>query len=173
MKNYAKIIGFALALTIIMASGAFALSKRQIRYPFGFKHGMSAETAMIVLKSLEARIIKMDERSIHAHYNKKYYGVIIEDIDLRFFDGRLKSVTLRTNGEPSDRGHEKRLKEFANLIKANYEVDERSNGSSIDSTTDIKTRFVSRYQDGSYELLIYSYYQDDKYYLTLNFEKFF
>ena len=173
MKTCRKIVGFTLALTISTAGGGFPMSKKQIRYPLGFKHGMSAETAIKVLKSLDARVVSMDSGHIHARYNKKFFGVIIEDIDLRFFDGVLKSVTLRTDGVPTDRGHEKRLKEFSGLIKANYDVDERSGSSSSDSTTDIKSRFVSRYQDGSYELLIYSYYHNDKYYLSLNFEKFF
>lgn len=174
MKNYGKIIGFALIAVLIAGTNSFAVSKKEIRYPFGFKHGMSAETAVKVLKSLDARVIHMDDHSILARYDKDFYGIQIENVYLRFFDGQLKSVSLRTNGEASDKQQENRLRKFTGLIKANYDVDERSNGSSaIDSTTDIKTRFVSRYQDGSYELLIYSYYLDDKYYLTLNFEKFF
>lgn len=168
-----RITVFSAILALVMVVMASAQAKRPVKYPLGFKHGMSQEAVLKVLKSLDAPVINNTERSIHARYNKRFFGVIIEDIDLEFFDGKLRSVSLRTSGEKSDEVNNKRLQEFTARIKSIYDVDERSNGSSADSTTDIKTRFVSRYENGSYELLIYSYYLDDKYYLSLNYEKFF
>jgi hypothetical protein len=173
MRNFVKITVLSAFLALFLAVAVSAQPKRPVKYPLGFKHGMSQEAVLKVLKSLDAPVIKNSERSIHAHYNKEFFGVVIEDIDLEFFDGKLRSVSLRTTGEESDEDHNKRLLDFTARIRSLYDVDERSNGSSVDSTTDIKTRFVSRYEDGSYELLIYSYYLDDKYYLSLNYEKFF
>ncbi|UCC80507.1 MAG: hypothetical protein JSW64_03855 [Candidatus Zixiibacteriota bacterium] len=173
MRNLVKITVFSAILALFLTVAASAQPKRPVKYPLGFKHGMSQEAALKVLKSLEAPVIKDSERSIHAHYNKEFYGVVIEDIDLEFFEGELRSVSLRTAGEKSDEDHNKRLRDFIARIRSIYDVNERPNGSSVDSTTDIKTRFVSRYEDGSYELLIYSYYLDDRYYLSLNYEKFF
>jgi hypothetical protein len=82
-------------------------------------------------------------------------------------------VTLKTEGVESDKDNAERLMRFSEAIKATYKVDEKPNGSTVDSTADIKTRFVSRYQDGGYEILVYSYFLNGRYYLTLNFEKFF
>ena len=173
MRNFVKITVFTAFLALFLAMAVAAQPKRPVKYPLGFKHGMNQKATLKVLKSLDAPVVKNSERSIHAHYNKEFYGVVIEDIDLEFFEGKLRSVSLRTAGEKSDKEHDKRLRDFTARIRSIYDVNERSNGSSVDSTTDIKTRFVSRYEDGSYELLIYSYYLDDKYYLSLNYEKFF
>jgi len=168
-----KITVFSTLLALVLTATTTPQTKRPIKYPLGFKHEMNRDSALSVLQSLGVGIIHKSDRAIHASYNQEFFGVKISEIDLRFSDDRLKTVTLKTEGLESDEGHARRLQKFTDLIKSKYDVYERSNGSSIDSTTDIKTRFVSRYQDGSYEILIYSYYLNDKYYLTLNYEKFF
>ena len=175
MMRFAKITVFSTLLALILSISAFAEYKKPVKYPLGLRHGMNQEDAIAALENIDARIIENSERTIRAHYGKRYFGVIVEDINLHFDDDGLQSVTLRTNGEESDEKNNERLREFSNLIKAIYNVSERSKESTIeiDSTTDIKTRFVSRYDNGSYELLIYSYSVNDKYYLSLNFEKFF
>ncbi len=173
MKNFVKITVFSVFLAITLAATTMPQSKKPVKYPLGFRHEMSRDSAISVLESLGTRIIHKSDRAIHASYNKEFYGVKVSEIDLRFSDDKLKSVTLKTEGVKSDDWHAERLRKFTEAIKATYNVYEKSNGSSIDSTTDIKTRFVSRYQDGSYEILIYSYYLNDRYYLSLNYEKFF
>lgn len=173
MGNFLKIGRISTLLMFFTVVTATAVDKKPVKYPLGFNHGMSQESAISVLKSLESRIIHKSDRAIHAHYGKAYYGVKISEIDLRFEDDKLKGVTLKTEGVESDEGNTERLSKFTEAIKATYNVSEKPNGSSVDSTADIKTRFVSRYQDGGYEILVYSYYLNGKYYLTLNFEKFF
>jgi hypothetical protein len=173
MKNFVKITVFSALLGLILTASAFSEYKKPVKYPLGFRHGMNHEEAEKVLKNLDAEIVENSDRSILALYDKTYFGVKIQDISLRFNDDGLQSVSLRTDGEESDEKNNKRLKEFSKLIRDIYDVNERANGSSIDTTSDIKTRFVSRYENGSYELLVYSFYLKDKYYLTLNFEKFF
>ena len=173
MKNFVKITVFSVFLAITLAATTIPQSKKPVKYPLGFRHEMSRDSAISVLQSLGTEIIHKSDRAIHASYNKEFYGVKVSEIDLRFSDDKLKSVTLKTEGVKSDDWHAERLRKFTEAIKATYNVYEKSNGSSIDSTTDIKTRFVSRYQDGSYEILIYSYYLNDRYYLSLNYEKFF
>jgi hypothetical protein len=175
MKKLAKIMAFAALLAIIQSVAAIPDAKKPVKYPLGFRHDMSRNEAIRVLQSLEAEIVGRTDQSIHARYGKRYFGIIINDINLQFDDDHLQSVSLRTDGEESDQKNNDRLREFTNLIKAIYDVSERSSGSpsSVDTTSDIRTRFVSRYENGSYEILIYSYYLNDKYYLTFNFEKFF
>jgi|GEM_PF-2841292 len=173
MKNLVKITFFSTFLALILAVTALPQSRKPVKYPLGFRHEMSRDSAISVLQSLGAGIIHKSDRAIHAGYNKEFYGVKVSEIDLQFSDDKLKGVTLKTEGLESDEEQARRLQKFTDIIKSKYDVYERSNGPSIDSTTDIKTRFVSRYQDGSYEILIYSYYLNDKYYLSLNFEKFF
>jgi len=173
MKNVLKISRFSLLMVVFMAINAFPIDRKPVSYPLGFSHGMSQEAALSVLKGLDSDIIHKSNRAIHAHYGRVYYGVKVSEIDLRFEDDKLKGVTLKTEGVESDEGNSERLTKFAEAIKATYNVYEKPNDSSADSTADIKTRFVSRYRDGGYEILIYSYYLNGKYYLTLNFEKFF
>jgi hypothetical protein len=173
MKNLVKITLFSAFLALFIAVTALAQSRKPVKYPLGLRHEMNRDSSITVLHSLGAVIIHKSDRAIHAVYNKEFYGVKVSEIDLQFSDDKLKAVTLKTEGLESDEEQIQRLQKFTDIIKSKYNVYERSNGSSIDSTTDIKTRFVSRYQDGSYEILIYSYYLNDKYYLSLNFEKFF
>jgi hypothetical protein len=173
MRNSFKIGPISALLLLLMAVAAMPLAKKPVKYPLGFNHRMSQDSATAVLQSLGTSIIHKSDRIIHAHYGKEYYGVKISEIDLRFADDKLKGVTLKTEGVESDKDNAERLMRFSEAIKATYKVDEKPNGSTVDSTADIKTRFVSRYQDGGYEILVYSYFLNGRYYLTLNFEKFF
>lgn len=168
-----KISQISMLVILFMTVSALPIDRKPVSYPLGFSHGMSQEEALSVLKGLDSNIIHKSNRAIHAHYGKVYYGVKVSEIDLRFEDDKLRGVTLKTEGVESDEGNSERLTKFAEAIKATYNVYEKPNDSTADSTADIKTRFVSRYRDGGYEILIYSYYLNGKYYLTLNFERFF
>ena len=172
MNKVLKISRISILLIVFTAVSALPVDRKPVSYPLGFSHGMSQEAALSILKGLDSDIIHKSNRAIHAHYGKLYYGVKVSEIDLRFADDKLNGVTLKTEGVESDEGNSERLTKFADAIKATYNVYEKPNDSSVDSTADIKTRFVSRYRDGGYEILIYSYYLNGKYYLTLNFEKF-
>lgn len=160
-------------LVLLMAAVSLSMSKKQIKYPLGLKHGMDQNSAITAIQSLGARIYKKTNRTISANYDKDFNSVKIHTIDLRFQDDKLIQVTLKTDGEKSDEAHEQRLKKITDFIRANYNVPDRSYNAPNNNGTDIKLRFVNRYQNGSYEILLYSYNLNDQYYLSLNYEKFF
>jgi len=173
MRKITKTSRITLMLFFLMAAVSLSMSKRQIKYPFGLKHGMDPSSAITVIQSLGARIYKKTNRAISANYDKDFNSVKIHTIDLQFQDDKLIRVTLKTDGEKSNAAHEQRLDKITQFIKSTYDVPDRSYKAPNNNGTDIKLRFVNRYQDGSYEILIYSYNLNDQYYLSLNYEKFF
>ena len=132
---------------------------------------MSRDAALQQLNKIGATITRSSEAIMTAGYRSEYDGITIVGIYLNFFDDKLTRIALDSEGTTSAEDHRAKLKSVSDYLKLEYDVHRTSNSVPVNDDTDLKRRYICRYQDGNYEVLIYSFYDKEVYSLSLNFVK--
>ena len=162
-----------LTVLLIFTMISVASATKSVEYPFGFIHGMDQDAALTNLKAIGAKVTAKSNSVINAIYNRGYDGLNIQKISLHFFENRLSRVTLDSDGISDANEHLARLESVSEHLKSEYGVYRISNSIPVNSETDLKKRHLCRFQDSRYEILIYSYYANNRYYMSLNFVRIF
>jgi len=168
-----RIFTIAFTIILIFALSGVVSAKKAVEYPFGFTHGMSQEEALGNLDEIGANVTRTSSSTILADYSHIFDGINVQTIYLRFFDGKLNRVALDSDGVNTSDEHLLRLQSVSDHLKSEYKVFRISNNIPVNDETDLKKRYLCRYQDSTFEILIYSYYENGQYFMSLNFVKIF
>ena len=148
-------------------------AKKAVEYPFSFTHGMSQDEALANLNKLGANVTRTSNSTILADYNREFDGINVVRVYLHFFEGKLTRVALDSDGSESSDEHLEKLQSVSNYLRSVYNVYRTSNSIPVSDETDLKKRYICRFQDSTFEILIYSYYDKGQYFMSLNFVRIF
>jgi hypothetical protein len=166
-----RILTTTLAILLVIALSGVVSAKKEVEYPFGFTHGMSQDEALEQLNNIGAVVTRSSEAIITADYRSEFDGITVVGIYMNFFDGKLTRIALDSEVTTSEKEHRDKLRSVSEYLKSVYDVKRTSNSTPISGETDLSKRYICRFQDNGFEVLIYSNFDNGIYSLSLNFVK--